>query len=83
MPTNNSHKYSANEQKVMKGLGIRVRQLREMADLSQETLAELAKVHRTYISTIERGQQNISLTVLIRLADALEVGLEELFADLC
>lgn len=83
MPTNNSQKYSAKEQKVMKDLGIRVRQLREKAGLSQETLAELAKVHRTYISTIERGQQNISLTVLIRLADALEVGLEELFADLC
>jgi len=63
-------------------LGIRVRQLREKADLSQEKLAELAKVHRTYISTIERGQQNISLTVLIRLADALDTGLDELFADL-
>jgi len=82
VPTNNSHKYSAKEQKVMKDLGIRVRQLREKADLSQETLAELSKVHRTYISTIERGQQNISLTVLIRLADALDTSLEGLFDDL-
>ena len=82
MPTNNSHRYSAQEQEIMKKRGIRVRQLRDGLDLSQEKLAEFAKVHRTYISTIERGQQNISLTVIIRLADALEVDLEELFSDL-
>lgn len=82
MPTNNSHRYSAQEQEIMKKLGIRVRRLRDGLDLSQEKLAEFAKVHRTYISTIERGQQNISLTVIIRLADALEVDLEELFSDL-
>ena len=82
MPSNNSQKYSAKEQEVMKNLGIRMRQLRDNAGLSQEKLAELAEVHRTYISTIERGQQNISLTVVIRLADVLQVRLEELFAEI-
>lgn len=82
MPTNNAHKYSAHEQKVMKELGVKVRQLRDKQDLSQEKLAELAQLHRTYISHIERGQQNISLTVMIGLANALEVSLEELFAGL-
>jgi len=63
-------------------LGIKVRQKREESSISQEKLAELAQIHRTYISTIERGQQNISLTILIRLADALSISLEELFSDL-
>ena len=80
MPSNNAHKYSAQEQEVIEKLGIRVRQLREAADISQEKLAESAQVHRTYISSIERGQQNTSLTVLIRLAGALGVSLEALFS---
>lgn len=82
MPKNNSENYSAVEQEVMGKLGIRVRQLREESGLSQEKLAELASIHRTYISSIERGQQNISLTILIRLADALGVSLEKMFAGL-
>lgn len=82
MPKNNSDMYSASEQKVIRELGIRVRQLRDEADLSQERLAELAEMHRTYISSIERGQQNISLTILIRLATALEVSLEKLFTGI-
>jgi transcriptional regulator with XRE-family HTH domain len=39
-------------------------------------------MHRTYISSIERGQQNISLTILIRLAKALGVSLERLFTGI-
>lgn len=82
MPKNNSQSYSAREQTVMRRLGIKVRRLREDSGLSQEKLAELANIHRTYISSIERGQQNISLTILIRLADSLDVSLEGLFADM-
>lgn len=82
MPKNNAQSYSAQEQAVMEKLGIKVRQLREDSKLSQEKLAELANIHRTYISSIERGQQNISLTILIRLAESLDVSLESLFADL-
>jgi transcriptional regulator with XRE-family HTH domain len=82
VPKNNSDKYSAEEQKVIRELGIRVRQLRDEAGLSQERLAELAEMHRTYISSIERGQQNISLTILIRLATALDVSLERLFTGI-
>ncbi|RWU03350.1 XRE family transcriptional regulator [Pseudodesulfovibrio sp. S3] len=66
----------------MKRLGIRMRQLRDEAGLSQEKLAELAEVHRTYISTIERGQQNISLTVMIKLANVFQISLDELFAEI-
>ena len=82
MPKNNSDKYSENEQKVLRRLGNRVCQLRKEAKLSQERLAELAEVHRTYISSIERGQQNISLTILIRLATTFDVSLEKLFTGI-
>lgn len=82
MPKNNSQNYSEREQDLMGELGLKVRNKREAMNLSQEKLAELAQIHRTYISSIERGQQNISLTILIRLADALDVSLEELFTDL-
>jgi transcriptional regulator with XRE-family HTH domain len=42
-------------------VGLRIRELRLKEGLSQEKLAELAQLHRTYISSLELGQRNISL----------------------
>ena len=50
-----------------------VRLLRQQADLSQEELAERADLHRTYIGSIERGERNVSLENVERLAKALKV----------
>ena len=50
-----------------------LRLARQQAGLSQETLAELASVDRTYVSGIERGQRNPSITVLAKFANALGV----------
>lgn len=58
--------------------GARVRRLREAKGLSQEKLAEFTDVHRTYISGIERGRQNISLLTMKKLALALSVEMEAL-----
>ncbi|NJN94665.1 MAG: helix-turn-helix transcriptional regulator [Anaerolineales bacterium] len=59
-------------------LGQNIRQLRLSKGLSQEKLAELADLHRTYIGGVERGERNISLLNLIRLARVLEVPVTEL-----
>jgi transcriptional regulator with XRE-family HTH domain len=60
--------------------GIRVRELRQRLELSQETLAERADLHRNYIGGIERGERNVGLINVGRLAAALEVSVADLFA---
>ena len=62
--------------------GGRVRELRESANLSQEALAERSGLHRTYISSIERGQRNVTLTNIHALARGLGVDVRELFPKL-
>ncbi len=59
--------------------GQRLRELRRARHLSQEELAFRARLHRTYISSAERGQRNVSLVNLEKLATALEVDICDLF----
>jgi transcriptional regulator with XRE-family HTH domain len=63
---------------ILKCLGLRVRQLRETRGWSQEDFAEVSNLHRTYVSGIERGTRNPTLTVLLRIADGFEMNLSEL-----
>ena len=60
--------------------GKRIREERTKRDLSQEQLAELANVHRTYIGMIERGEKNITLTTIERIAKALKIPVSELLS---
>ena len=62
--------------------GQRVRELRLARNLSQERLAELCDLDRTYISGIERGHRNPALKNIEALAAALDVSLSNLFKDL-
>lgn len=61
--------------------GRRIKVLREARGLSQEGLAELAHLHRTYIGGIERGERNVSLLNIWHIAEALGVGPEVLFVS--
>jgi XRE family transcriptional regulator, regulator of sulfur utilization len=62
--------------------GERVKHLRKLRGLSQEKLAEMASLHSTYIGGIERGERNVSIKNIGKIAEALKVSLEELFKEL-
>lgn len=53
--------------------GHKVQEYREQLGISQEKLAERADVHRTYIGTVERGETNITLLNMYKLANALKL----------
>jgi transcriptional regulator with XRE-family HTH domain len=55
-----------------------IRRKRLGLGLSQETLAELADLHRTYVGSVERGERNVSIDNMERLANALGVQLRDL-----
>jgi len=64
-----------------KAFGRVVRRRREILGLSQEALAERADIHRTYISSIERGKVRLGLDVAKKVADALGRSLADLIAE--
>lgn len=66
-------------EKLIKEFGLHLKSIRIDKGLSQEKLALIANLDRTYISGIERGVRNISLANILKLANALEVSPSELF----
>ncbi|OYV86526.1 MAG: hypothetical protein B7Z73_11600 [Planctomycetia bacterium 21-64-5] len=56
---------------VAPALGNTVKELRVKAGLSQEALADRARIHRTYVSQLERGLKSPTISVLLRIAEAL------------
>ena len=63
---------------ILKIFGNNVQRYRKNLQLSQEKLAELAGVHRTYIGMIERAEKNITLCNMEKIAKALGVEIKEL-----
>ena len=66
------------KQKILIKLGDRVREIRKEKGLSQEELAHKADLHRTYIGMIERAEKNITLINIEKIANALEVKINNL-----
>lgn len=64
---------------VLIAFGRKILALRKERNLSQEQLADMAGVHRTYIGMIERAEKNITLCNIERIAKALEVNIKDLF----
>lgn len=62
--------------------GTRIRRLRQQRGLSQEGLAEASGLHRTYVGSVERGERNISLVNILRLAMTLSADAGELVTGL-
>lgn len=67
------------EKKLIPAVASTIRHFRKMADMSQEALADKAKLDRTYISGIERGVRNITLDSLEQIINALGIDIQAFF----
>lgn len=66
---------------VLKVFGTNLKRYREEKNISQEKFAEMAGLHRTYISDVERFQRSISLSNVQKIADALDIETYKLFKE--
>jgi transcriptional regulator with XRE-family HTH domain len=73
-----TNSYNESDQALLNNLGQRIRELRTKSDLSQEKLAFTCDLDRTYIGSVERGERNVSIINLQKIATALNVELYEL-----
>lgn len=80
MPNNNNFlKHEFKELEFRKAFGKKIKRLRQEKEFSQERLGFLAQLDRTYIGGLERGERNITLSNIKKIADALEIPVIELF----
>ncbi len=68
--------------KIRKALGARVRALRKAKALSQEELAYECGLHRTYMGDVERGESNVSIDNITKIAGSLGITISELFSSI-
>ena len=62
--------------KRMVAFGKRVREVRKSKGISQEKLAEMAGIDRSYMGNIERGEKNITLKKIYEICDALQIDIK-------
>lgn len=84
---NVTHKFIINDvdrerEEILSSLGFLIRQKRRLVGISQEELAARSKLDRTYISGVERGVRNPSLTALLKIADGLQLSTSALLDGL-
>ena len=66
---------------ILEKFGEQVRKERHQKGLSQEELAGLAGIDRTYVGGVERGERNLSVLNVKRISDALGINIKDLFDD--
>jgi len=71
--------YSTQDQKLLKAVGDKIRDIRQDRGISQEDLAFKAGLDRTYVGSVERGERNISLINLERIMRALDLTAVDAF----
>lgn len=59
--------------------GLKIKELRKQKKYSQEHLANLVSINKSYISKIENGKTEVSLEIINKLANALEIEIDKLF----
>ena len=74
--------YTDEEKAILSRLGQAIRQHRKAKGWSQEELAFQAELDRTYIGSVERGERNIAVLNLVKIAVALETDVHELVSEL-
>ncbi len=62
-------------------VGLKIKEIRKSKGLSQEKLANLAEIDRTYLPTVEKGERNVSIEILEKLSKALEINIKDLFDE--
>lgn len=70
-----SHVYKEYNKKI----GNTVFKMRKKRNISQEQLSELANIHRTYLSDVEGGKRNLTVTVLKKIVDSLDLDMSSFF----
>ncbi|RUO58671.1 helix-turn-helix domain-containing protein [Pseudidiomarina marina] len=66
---------------ILQTFGSNIRSLRRAQNMSQEDLADRSGLDRSYLGSVERGERNISLINILKIANALGISAKELFND--
>ena len=75
-------KYTPQEMELLVAFGLRLKGQRLKKQLSQEELAAITELHRTYIGSAERGERNVSMLNLYKISAALDIDIDALLMDL-
>jgi transcriptional regulator with XRE-family HTH domain len=67
------------EEEYISRLGVHIRQLREQKNLSQQNLADICNIPKITIGRIERAKVSVTIKTLIKIANALEIDMKDLF----
>lgn len=70
--------YNSKQKKLLNRIGLNLKHYRNSANFSQEKLGKKSGLTRTYIGSVERGERNISIINLSKIANALQVEIKEL-----